>query len=76
MHSTCLAPSLTAAMLFATARPKSLCVCVDKIILSTLETLFLTDLNIDPNSFCKVYPTVSGILIVFAPYVIAKSIHL
>ena len=76
VHSTCLAPSLIAAILFAVARPKSLWVCVERITLSIFLTLFLTSLNILPNSSGKVYPTVSGMLIVEAPLSIAISIHL
>ena len=44
--------------------------------LSIFGTLFLTFLKIFPNSSGKVYPTVSGILIVVAPQLIASSIHL
>ena len=39
-------------------------------------TLSFTDLNIEPNSEGKVKPTVSGILIVEAPELIASSIQL
>ena len=39
-----------------------------------LDTLFLTALNIELNSFGNVKPTVSGILIVDAPQSIAISI--
>ena len=68
VHSICLAPACTPANEFATAKPKSLWQCVDKIALSILGTLFNNVSIIVVNSEGIVYPTVSGIFIVVAPF--------
>ena len=41
VHSICLAPALTPAREFATARPKSLWQCVERVTLSIFGTLFI-----------------------------------
>ena len=42
VHSTCLAPAVTPAKEFATAKPRSLWQCTDKIALSIFGTLFFS----------------------------------
>ena len=41
VHSTCLAPAVTPAKEFATAKPRSLWQCVERMALSILGTLFI-----------------------------------
>ena len=73
VHSTCLAPAATPAKEFATANLNHYDNELDKIALSIFGTLFFNVYIIFVNSDGIVYPTVSGIFIVFAPLLIASS---
>ena len=73
VHSICLAPAITPAKELATAKPRSLWQWVERVALSILGTLFNSVSIIFLNSDGTVYPTVSGILIVLAPDLIASS---
>src|SRR5215831_4922168 len=74
VHSTWRAPCITADSELATAMPKSLWQCTDHTALLELGTRVRRVAMSDPNCHGVVYPTVSGMLIVFAPALIAASI--
>ncbi len=67
VHSICLAPPSTALRLFATAIPRSLWQCTEKVTLSAPTTCLRRCAKVSLNSCGVVYPTVSGTLIVVAP---------
>ncbi len=76
VHSICLAPASTPASELATAKPRSLWQWVEKITLSAPGTFSIRVFIRLLNSLGIEYPTVSGILIVVAPFLIATSTHL
>ena len=76
VHSICLTPADKPAKAFATANPRSLWQWAEIIALSIFGTLFLICVMVLANSSGIEYPTVSGILMVFAPHLIASSIVL
>ena len=73
VHSTCRAPAFTADSELATASPRSLWQCTERTALSMFGTRLRSISMSAANSSGAVYPTVSGMLIVPAPALIALS---